>query len=222
MEREPYTYSLPEQFLEDQSVPARWRVWAVINGFFINGGSCWASNEWIATRIKSHKDTVSQAVKELEDKGIIKCQRGARSRTILPMIGANTYQWSAPTPISDRHQRLSNSVKNSERESSVAIAPHFEVVEASEEEPRSKKPPKYPNARTVFSWFPSPEPSWLLNKTELAHAELLFARGRDAVKQALKFHSRHEDYTDRPQITKPSDLERKWNDLIAFAERNGL
>lgn len=121
MNREPYTYSLPEQFLEDSSVPARWRVWAVINGFFINGGYCWASNGWIAERIKSHKDTVSQAVKELEDKKIIRCVRGARSRNIYPMIGTNAYQWSAPTPISDRHQRLSNSVSNSVREKDTPL-----------------------------------------------------------------------------------------------------
>lgn len=114
--KQPYTYTLPEEFIKDQSVPARWRVWAVINGFFITGQKCWASNEWIAEKIGSHKDTASQAVKELEELGIIRCDRGARSRDIYPMIGDNAYQWSASAPISDRHQRLSNSVSNSVRE----------------------------------------------------------------------------------------------------------
>jgi len=136
MNREPYTYSMPEAFIEDQSVPARWRVWAVINGFFINGGYCWASNDWIAERVKSHKDTVSQAVKELEEKEIIRCERGARSRSIYPMIGTNAYLRSVPTPISDRHQRLSNSDSNSESINSVSLrsTDTLEIVEVSEED----------------------------------------------------------------------------------------
>jgi hypothetical protein len=53
--------------MQDQSVPARWRVLGYLNGFFINHRKCWASNETIAQAIGAHKDTVSQAVKELED-----------------------------------------------------------------------------------------------------------------------------------------------------------
>lgn len=129
MQKQPFTYTLPEQFLTDQAVPTRWRVWAVINGFFISGQKCWASNEWIGEKVGAHKDTVSQAVKELESLKIIRCERGARSRSIFPMIGDSAYQWSASAPISDRHQRLSISVSNSVSEKSVAKAtPSYEIV----------------------------------------------------------------------------------------------
>lgn len=112
-------YTLPEQFLHDTSVPARWRIWAILNGFFINGQKCWASNEWFAKQLKLHKDSVSQAMKELEDSGVIKCERTRRTRLVTPVlktppeIGVDAYQKPGSTPISDRRQHLSISVSNS-------------------------------------------------------------------------------------------------------------
>ncbi len=225
--KQPYTYTLPQHFILDKEVPARWRVWAVINGFFIGGQYCWASNDWIAEKIGTHKDTVSQAVLELEKLGIVRCERGARSRKIYPMIGANAYQWSASTPIktpNDRHQRLSISYRgNSESNSlGVANAPQVFTIEREEGDTRPKSKPKYPNAKTVFSWFPKPERSWEINTTELKHGELLFSRGEKAVRGALAFHRNHLDHPDALKIVKPSQLEGKWEDLKDFAKRNGL
>lgn len=84
------------------------------------------------------------------------------------------------------------------------------------EEPRARSKPKYPHAKEVFAWFPSPEKNWVINTTELKHAELLYERGEERVKKALAFVKRHKDDDYFPKITKPSDLERKWNDLAAF------
>lgn len=219
MEKQPRQYSLPEAFVKDPSVPIRWRVWAIINGFFINGQYCWASNEYLALQLKVHKDSVSQAIKELEEMEIVRCTRGARSRYIYPMIGANAYQWSASAPISDRRQRLSISVSNSERETSVTYVPRVYSVE---KEPDTKKErtssAKYPHAKTVFSWFPFPEKSWQLNVTECKHAELLWERGEKNVKGALKFAYQHKDddfFTYHP-VWKPSQLERNWVDLTQY------
>lgn len=94
------------------------------------------------------------------------------------------------------------------------------VDSPEEEEKPSKKPPKYPNAKTVFSWFPAPQKSWNLNTTELKHAELLFERGEEAVKKRLRFVREHDGEDYLPSITKPSDLERKWTDLSTYAKRN--
>src|SRR5882724_4910342 len=115
MKYESSVYSMPQKFIEDLNVPARWRVLAVLNGFFINNNPCWASNEWIAEKIGAHKDTASQGVKDLENLGLIQVTRGPKTRSIVPMIGTNAYLRSAPTPIIDRHQRLSrrqNASKN--------------------------------------------------------------------------------------------------------------
>ena len=100
-------------------------------------------------------------------------------------------------------------------DTSVATAPQdFNFTSDTEEPPKKQR--KYPNALTVFSWFAEPEASWELNTTELKHAELLFLRGEAKVRSALAFVKKHagEDYL--PKITKPSDLERKWNDLVEY------
>lgn len=105
-------------------------------------------------------------------------------------------------------------------DTSVAIAPPLlEVSEVIQEE-RTKKPPKYPNAKIVFSWFPKPQKSWALNTTELQHAELLFERGEDKVKSRLRYLAENDGEDYLPSITKPSDLERKWVDLEQYAKRN--
>lgn len=99
----------------------------------------------------------------------------------------------------------------------IEIVPSF-----SEEEKEPKIAPKYPHARVVSAWFPEPEPSWLLNTTELSHMELLHMRGEIPVKDILVFVGRHRNDEYFPKITKPSDLERKWNDIQDYADRNGL
>jgi len=119
---------MPQSFLADKSVPVRWRVWAVINGFFIAGKEFWASNEWIAEQIGCHKDSVSQGVKELEELGMMHSKRTRRSRVIYPgngEIGTDAYLRPNTAPISDRPERLSISDSISGKEYSVAIAPRF-------------------------------------------------------------------------------------------------
>lgn len=90
----------------------------------------------------------------------------------------------------------------------------------SEEEKQPKTPPKYPHSREVFGWFPKPEPSWKLNTTELKHSELLWERGEEKVKGALRYCAAHKDDSHFYQVTKPSDLERKWEDIKQYAGRN--
>lgn len=221
--KQPYIYTLPEQFLHDQSVPARWRVWAVINGFFVSGKTCWASNEWLGVQIKSHKDTVSQAVSELEDLGLMTCKRTARTRLISPadpMIGTDAYLRSVSTPISDRHQRLSTSDSNSDNIPSVAEAPRVVII--SEREEREKIPARFPHSKEVFGWFIHPQPSWLSNKTERAHAEMLWNRGEKDVRGILLFLEKNKGHEFCPQVTSPTDLERKWPAILAFAKKNNL
>jgi hypothetical protein len=140
----PRTYTLPETFLKDQAVPVRWRIWAVINGFFVNGQKCWASNEWLGERVGAHKDSVSQAVKELEDMRSVRCERTRRTRLISPVlvpeIGVAAYQGVTPTPISDRRGRLSIAVSNADsRKHAAKAAPSFEVVR---DEPAKKSAPR--------------------------------------------------------------------------------
>ena len=128
--RQPYTYTMPEQFLTDSAVPARWRVWAILNGFFLNKMKFWGSNDWIGEKIGAHKDTISQAIKELEELNYIKCERTRRSRIVIDIrteIGDNAYLRPVLAPISDRRQRLTNTDSNAEREKATDVA-SFSIV----------------------------------------------------------------------------------------------
>lgn len=97
-----------------------------------------------------------------------------------------------------------------------------EITEVSEDQPRVKTPPKYPHSKEVFSWFPNPQKSWDIDVTQLKHGELLFLRGEEAVKKVLQLVRQWEENDDfNYKVIKPSDLERKWEDLKIYAKRNG-
>lgn len=217
----PYTYTLPQQFVEDKEVPTRWRVWAIINGFFIGGQYCWASNEWIANKVKSHKDTVSQAVKELEKMNIIKCVRRARGRDIYPMIGAHAYQWSASTPTSDRHQRLSISYSGkSKNELSSADEPREVYIPSEDSEKKPSAKQKYPHSKEVFALWGAFPKNWLLNTTQLRAAENLYEeQGIEEIKSALEYIEKHKHEDFFPQIDSPYELDSKWAKLSAFYDK---
>lgn len=216
MSQKHYTYSLPEQFLKDQSVPARWRVWAVINGFFVGGKTCWASNEWLGEQIGAHKDTASQAVKELEGMGMLTCKRTARTRLISPvdpMVGDNADLRSVPTPTSDRHQRLPTSDSISDRENNDATAPIVEVVEKA-------KPDK--GYQEVFKVFSTRKQGWMVHAPQIKAAKrLLEDRGLDQIKKAMEFYREHKDEPYMVEIHTPFDLEAKWPRLLKKKETYG-
>lgn len=102
----------------------------------------------------------------------------------------------------------------------VATAPQeYSIVQGNtEENPErvQKTKPKYPHAKEVFSWFPHPEPNWIRNTTELIHAEMLWDRGEDKVKGALRFAAKHKNEEFCPKIITPTDLERKWAKLAEY------
>ena len=100
----------------------------------------------------------------------------------------------------------------------VAEAPRVVYEIEREYEERPKKPAKYPHSKEVFSWFPNPQASWmaLKNVQEREYAEYLYARGEEKVCGALAFYQKHKDDKFIPKIVKPSDLEKKWNDLVAY------
>lgn len=123
----------------------------------------------------------------------------------------------------DNQRTAQDRIGKDRLELAVADAPAgYEIVSLKEydTERAPKKPAKYPNARTAFSWFPFQEKSWLTNTTELKHGEMLFERGEQQVRAAMKFYMANRDDEFCPQITKPSDLERKWRDLLAYAKKH--
>lgn len=95
-----------------------------------------------------------------------------------------------------------------------------EEVETTEENTKPRAPKKYPHSKEVMSWFPNPEQSWLINTTQLKYMELLWVRGEERVKKAIKYVESNRDNPDFQYVmVKPSDYESKWNDIAEYARR---
>lgn len=228
MSRQPYVYTMPESFLKDKSVPARWRVLGVINGFIINGGCFYGSNEWLMEQLGCTEPTISAAFAELEALNLVEIRRTARSRKVYRkandpnQLGSETQT----EPVHDPSQLGPNSVSNSEKNTG-ALEDELRVVvkEESEEESRSRfRPAKYPHALEVFTWFPKPQASWKAQKSvmEREYAEYLYARTEEAVRGILAFCVKYGDMEFFPAWQSPSKLEKNWVAIQAFADRNGL
>lgn len=226
--KQPHIYTMPESFLQDQSVPARWRVLGIINGFLLNDQKFWGSNEWLGKQIKAHKDTVSQAIKELEEQGFIVCRRTRRKRVVQKPgseIGTNAYLRPTPTPISDRRQRLSISVSNSDSNSCEPSVAPIEVVSDSEIERKVPKGKSF-DPTPVFDAFVEvlgvDKLPWIRNKTQRMAAENLLKRFKiTKITSALRYVKEHEDDPRMYTILTPWELDNKWAHLLKHKEKNG-
>lgn len=96
------------------------------------------------------------------------------------------------------------------------------LEEVTEEPSHSERKPKakYANALIAFSWLPNRQKSWDSNLTELECGMLLYERGEEAVKKFVKYVEAHK-YDDGFgwRFVKPSDYERKWEDIKFYAAR---
>lgn len=228
MSRQPYVYTMPESFLKDKSVPARWRVLGVINGFILNRGCFYGSNDWLMEQLSCTEPTISAAFAELEKLNLVEIRRTARSRKVYRkendpnQLGSETQT----EPAHDPNQLGPNSVSNSVKEySALEDEQRVEIVSLKEEEAERapKSGAKYLHAKEVFSWFPRPQASWmsLKNIQEREYAEFLWDRGEGAVKRMLRHVESWEGNEDfKYVVTKPSDLEKKWEDLRKYGKRN--
>jgi DNA-binding Lrp family transcriptional regulator len=214
MVRQPYIYTLPEAFIEDKSVPMHWKLYTIINGFWISGKTVFASNQFFAEKLGCTERHIQGCLEKLEEMGLLERIGKSQNRKIVPK-GTNPEFVEGRTDSSVRDELSVHHISDSNSDSNTSADEPREIVEVFEESERaSKKPPKYPNARTVFAWFPNPEPSWKLNTTELKHAELLFLRGEAKVRSALAYVKAHQDDDFFYSITSPSELERKWVKLV--------
>lgn len=217
--KQPYIYTMPESFVIDTDVPVRWRLWAVLNGFFLNSQKCWASNEWLGLKVNAHKDSVSQGVKELEEFGLIKCERTRRSRIIspilkIPEIGVDAYGGGVSPPISDRSERLSISDSNSDSYTSVAP---LRIESESEKTTKEKKDTSYLRVFELWGKYPL---NWRKNTTEIDAAKnLLLEHGLEDVKEAFEYYQKNKLKSWIPVISGPSDLDRKWLKLEDYYDK---
>lgn len=112
--KEEFIYTMPEAFMKDKDVPARWRILGILNGFHINGQVFYGSNQWLMKRLGCGQQTITRAIKELEDMKEIVCERTATTRIIYRAV-KGTHQSVPPyalTSTPPTHQRVPISIRD--------------------------------------------------------------------------------------------------------------
>lgn len=96
-------YTLPEEFITDKSVPVHWRLYALINGFWINGLSVYASNKYFAEKLECTERHISGCLEILEKMGLLTRNIQGYNRLIL-QGGMNPQFKGGGSPISALHE----------------------------------------------------------------------------------------------------------------------
>lgn len=171
------------------------------------------------------ESTVEDILKLLENEQQIQQQKTTKYR-LVTILNWKEYQESDNKATTKQQQADTNkNVKNDNNvNTSVATAPQeYEIVYSDSDKKEKVSKAKYPHAKEVFSWFPRPQASWKLNTTELKHSELLFERGEKRVRAVLDFIAEQKGNKDfLYTVLKPSDLERKWEDIRNWKLTHGL
>lgn len=212
---------------------------AVVFGYIywltkLKNEKCFASNATLASLAKTTAQVVGNSLTTLDRAGFITrrfkndnphherleiiCLLGFRKVRVSPTgEGTLNPQVKGVSPTGEQNKSIEE-----EDSISVAIAPQYTISKDPPENERRLKGDNrtFQHAEQVFSWFPKPEPHWKLNKTERAYAELLYKRGEERVRAALRFVKSQKDNPDfQYKILKPSQLESKWEDLKHYADK---
>jgi hypothetical protein len=224
---------MPESFMQDQTVPARWRVLGIINGFAIAGKPCYASNEWFAKELGCSIHTVSNAFAELEDKEEIYCTRTRRTRVayrVKPEIATDFHLRPQPASISDSNQlnTISDSISDSNTCADEDIDEGDDIsLELTDEEgnpltkPKSKK--TTPNMRAVFAIF-TDQPAranWVKHDVQRNAAQTLFdTYGLVELTKRYQVILKHRGEDFCPDIFSPNQMLDKMSAMESFLKKN--
>lgn len=126
-----HIYTLPEEFIHDSSVPIHWKLYALINGFWINSLPVYASSRHFAVKLKCSDRHIRGSLERLEKMGLIDRQIDGHKRLILP--GTRKSQFLVPGTPSSADPELPvppNAFSISTNKTSEADASHlYKVVE---------------------------------------------------------------------------------------------
>lgn len=226
--RQPYTYTLPEQFMNDPTVPMHWKLYALINGFWIGGKSVFASNAYFAEKLGCSERYVRECLSVLENLGVLNREGRSQNRRIVPASRveeggtSSSYQGGTNSSV-----RAEPTVPHSSVSSSVSILSEVETSRMAdfvivEDKPRSKKPDVRPVYRLFTEVLGIESLPWTINKSQRQAAEQLSQRFKlTLIKSALEYVKEHQDDELLPQILSPWDLNSKWEQLRKYQKKHG-
>lgn len=219
MEQPNYYAIIPASIRYDSEITDFAKIlYAEITALSNKQGFCSASNGYFAELYRRNDSTISETISSLTKRGHIRSEvQENYKRKIYPLVkipkgGTEKAEGGVSGKAEENNTSINTKYNTGETK--------FRIEKDSPKKEEKESKVKYPNAKQVFALFPKPQKSWAINTTELKHGELLFERGLDKVKRALdlvgKF--RGEDYF--PQVTCPSELERKWPQLVAYKNKH--
>lgn len=219
--KKEYSYSMPESFMKDQSVPARWRVLGIINGFSIAGKPCYASNDWFSKELECSIHTISNAFSELEKSKEIYCVRTKRTRVayrVKPEMETNFHLRWKPTSISDSNQlnTISDSISDSKHsEAQLRIESFNEDGEAREKTERMPKATREAY-EVLLRWAESERGSKFVHRTKQYKAL------KEARTIGLKAADLKERWEEMANDKYWADKGYDWVNVVASFNRKGV
>jgi hypothetical protein len=75
---------MPESFMKDPNVSAKWKLYGIINGFWLNRKTVYASNQYFSKEIGCSERAIISALGELESAGMIRRNIQGHNREIFP------------------------------------------------------------------------------------------------------------------------------------------
>lgn len=176
--------------------------------------------------LKLARSTIWYWLSLLEKEGQVVLQKNARY-TVVTLLNWEEYQHDLDAGETLAKRQV-DTYKNEEKIKNVNTSEsEIRAVEGSEEDtPVKTSTAKYPHSKEVFSWFPRPQASWNAgrNVQEREYAEYLYKRGEKVVKAVLAFveDQKANNAEFKFTVVKPSDLEKKWEDIRNWKLKHGL
>lgn len=228
--KQPHIYTLPERFIKDPSVPLRWKLYTIINGFWISGKPVFASNEFFAVKLGCSPRHIRDCLAELEKMYLITRHGSSQKRRIIPGghgvppedEGRNPELLGGGTGSSAREEPRAPHIADSIADSLTGeqSSQDYEIVKDKETE-TSRHDKKDTSYLSVFQLWGYKYPlSWRVNRTEIQAAKNILAeRGLKNAAEALAFAKKYFDDEYCPKIYSPCDLDRKWAKLAKYEPR---
>lgn len=164
-----------------------------------------------------HHLTESGSLSPTQQKGIDAAWKTVPERIRLKLKGLESEGIPYAYPIggvSPSSSAFSSSLPKGSSEELLVVSTK---ENGEEREPRVKKDTSYYKVFELWGKYPL---NWRENRTEIAAAKnILLEHSIEDAKEALAFYSAHKKHEKCPQILKPSDLDRKWVNLVEFSNK---
>lgn len=195
-------------------------------------GNCYPSRSTLASDVGVSVRTIDTAMEVLVAAGLVRKQtrfKGNEQTTNLyeVLVVEGSADSAIPLanfalPPSQILRTELNPVLTQSTEVGTDV-PEIEVPMNLEEKPKRPSKAKYNDARIAFSWLPNRQKYWDKDLTQLECGLLLFARGEEAVRNMVRYTREHKDdeYFNWTFV-KPSDYERKWEDVREYKRKNSV